>query len=542
MATTPLRDAMAAEGDAFDAYLPSTGSAHRPAPTDQRTTSLRELPSLIDPDGLPPDALPAEATGGPGDDLYVITDPSTVITDEGGIDTVQIDQSYTLPDGIERLVLTGSGSLVGTGNELDNVLTGTSRDNLLSGLGGNDLLNGGSGDDRLLGGNGSDILIGGPGADRLDGGSGIDAMDGGNGPDTYIVDSAADTIDENGSSLTDIDTVVSTVSFTLGVNLEHLVLEGLDNVDGTGNVLANHLIGNGGSNRLAGGAGNDTLLGGGGIDLLSGGSRNDTLYGGSRNDVLDGGTGADFMNGGSGNDVFRVDNASDRVIEDGTSAFEIDTVLSSISYVLGNNLERLTLEGTAALNGTGNALANLITGNAGDNLLTGADGTDTLAGGAGNDRLLGGAGEDLLLGGRRNDVLDGGDEDDTLDGGLGADRLTGGQGRDAFVFTAFGTANADIATDFRPAAGIGDFLNEADLIQLSSAVFSTIPLTLGGNLGAAQFHVGAAATDANQRVIYDIATGALSYDADGSGAGAAERIVLLAPGLTDLGEDDIFVV
>jgi hypothetical protein len=115
------------------------------------------------------------------------------------------------------------------------------------------------------------------------------------------------------------------------------------------------------------------------------------------NDTLVGTTGADTLIGGSGNDTYIVDNVSDKVTETSTLATEIDTVQSSVTYTLGNNLERLTLTGTAVINGTGNTLNNTITGNSANNRLSGSNGNDILNGGVGTDTLTGGTGNDRFI-------------------------------------------------------------------------------------------------------------------------------------------------
>ena len=144
------------------------------------------------------------------------------------------------------------------------------------------------------------------------------------------------------------------------------------------------------------------------------------------------------MTGGTGNDIYYVDSAGDRVIElvgEGT-----DIVYSSISITGGlmDNVENLTLIGSA-VTGKGNALNNQITGNEGNNRLLGMEGNDVLDGGAGNDTLEGGIGNDTLygrtgndslLGGDGNDSLYGHEGDDVLDGGIGGDYLYGGVGAD----------------------------------------------------------------------------------------------------------------
>ncbi|MFM6199880.1 MAG: calcium-binding protein, partial [Dolichospermum sp.] len=163
------------------------------------------------------------------------------------------------------------------------------------------------------------------------------------------------------------DSVFSTITYTLGTNVENLTLQGTTAINGTGNTLNNIIIGNSGNNVLTGGLGNDTL---------------------------NGDTGTDTLVGGSGDDSYFVDNTADIITEnlnEGT-----DSVFSTITYTLGTNVENLTLQGTTAINGTGNDLNNSITGNSSNNALTGGLGNDTLNGGTGADTFVGGVGDDNL--------------------------------------------------------------------------------------------------------------------------------------------------
>jgi Ca2+-binding RTX toxin-like protein len=319
---------------------------------------------------------------------------------------------------------------IGVTNQSGSTIVGTSRSDTLTGTGEEDFLDGGAGNDKLSGGAGNDTLFGGAGNDTLNGGTGSDSMLGGAGNDSYVVDSAGDRVTELAGEGT--DSVQASVSFALGANLENLTLTGSAAIDGAGNELANTLTGNAGDNVLDGGAGNDKLNGGAG---------NDTLIGGAGNDSLNGGTGSDSMLGGAGNDSYVVDSAGDSVTElagEGT-----DSVQASVSFALGANLENLTLTGSAAIDGTGNELANSLTGNAAANVLDGGAGNDALNGGAGNDTLLGGAGNDSLAGGTGNDsmyggagndILNGDSGNDIMRGGAGDDRLAGGDGNDLFVY------------------------------------------------------------------------------------------------------------
>jgi Ca2+-binding RTX toxin-like protein len=207
-----------------------------------------------------------------------------------------------------------------------------------------DTLNGASGDDVLNGNSGNDTLQGFGGADLLDGGIGADQMTGGLGDDEFIVDHAGDTVIEAVGEGN--DTVKSDITHTLEDNVEDLTLTGSADINGTGNSLDNEITGNSGDNTLNGLAGADTLR------------------------------------GGLGNDIFVVDNVADVVTETGAGT---DLVQSSATFALGANVENLTLTGGAAIDGTGNTLANILTGNGAANTLNGGGGADTMSGGLGSD-------------------------------------------------------------------------------------------------------------------------------------------------------------
>lgn len=301
----------------------------------------------------------------------------------------------------------------------------------------NDTLTGNALSNLLQGNAGNDTIIGGIGADTLDGGSGNDSMTGGVDNDTYAVDAIGDVVVENASEGT--DTVLSSITYTLGTNLENLTLTGTAAIDGTGNAFNNVLIGNAGNNILNGAVGNDSMSGGLGndtymVDVLTdvvtenasegtdtvvtalnytlgsnlenltltgstavngtGNALDNVLIGNSGNNTLDGGAGNDSLIGGLGNDTYFVDSSSDVITEN--AAEGTDSVSSTASYILSNNLENLTLTGAIAANGTGNALNNSITGNAADNILDGGAGIDTLAGGLGNDTYLIDSATDLI--------------------------------------------------------------------------------------------------------------------------------------------------
>jgi len=215
---------------------------------------------------------------------------------------------------VEALVLTGSNVINGTGNSLNNGLTGNIAANV------------------------------------LDGGTGADMMAGSDGDDVYMVDNTGDVVIELTNQGN--DTVHSSITYTLGANVENLTLTGTAAINGIGNSLANVLVGSSAANVLTGGAGNDTYVVG----------------------------------------------AGDTVVESSNSG--VDTVQSAVSWTLGSNLENLTLLGAAAINGTGNGSGNVLTGNSANNALNGANGADTLRGGLGNDTVNGGSGNDTFMFGR----------------------------------------------------------------------------------------------------------------------------------------------
>ncbi|WP_201863684.1 SwmB domain-containing protein [Microvirga soli] len=323
---------------------------------------------------------------------------------------------------------------------------------------------------------------------------------------------------------------------------------------------AQFIVADNASQRIVMGADDDTIHGGGGDDYvgslagndeLHGDEGNDTVSGGIGNDTLDGGTGIDIMYGGAGNDTYYVDMRSDTVVEyrgEGT-----DTVQSSVSFVLSNgNIENLVLTGTAA-SGYGNGLSNKMQASGGGSMLYGWGGNDTLYGGAsrdrlygssgddrlygngGNDRLYGGSGKDRLDGstGRDylageggNDVLKGGDGHDTISGGSGndviygergADVLYGSYGRDVFVFdTRIGRGEVD---------SIRSFDAKNDTVRLENAIFKKVGGT--GSLDRDAFCVARHAMDAEDRIIFDVAKGALYYDKDGVGGAAQVQFAKL---------------
>lgn len=278
--------------------------------------------------------------GGAGNDLYLVDDLGDIVVESlvgDGTDGVISSISYTLGQYVENLTLSASNT-IGTGNGLNNNLVGTN--------------------------GGSETLIGGAGNDYLSGGAGADSMEGGIGDDVYYVENVGDIVTELSGEGT--DTVFTTISYTLTANVDNLTLQAAGgNISGTGNGLNNTIKGNSGNNTLTGDAGND---------------------------FLSGGLGADTMIGGVGSDTYRVDNVGDVITE--LSNEGSDIVQSSVSYVLGANVENLVLlGGSGNISGTGNSINNTLVGNSGSNVLIGGAGNDLMLGGTGNDTYYWGLGE-----------------------------------------------------------------------------------------------------------------------------------------------------
>lgn len=372
-------------------------------------------------------------------------------------------------------------------------------DDFFTGGSSDDVVNGGTGNDSLKGGGGADSLNGSDGADKLDGGVGGDELIGGKGNDTYFVDDAGDEVFETDNAAGGgVDIINSSVDFILGDFQERLILTGTGAIDGTGNALGNRIIGNSGANDLVGNGGNDLLYGKGGADAL---------LGGAGNDILDGGLGADSMAGGAGSDIYYVNDLLDTVSEANglLDAGGTDLVKSSVSFQLGDYIEKLTLTGTAAIDGTGNARANAIVGNSAANVLAGEGGNDTIVAGGGNDQIHGGA---------------------------GANVLNGGNGNDLFIF--------DVEEAGSLKDTIKDFSVANDAIGIDMSVFDSFGTDVEGFADASRFTTGTAATTADQRLVYNTGTGMLYYDADGNGAGAQVAIAYLE-NKAALTADDIYL-
>ncbi len=269
------------------------------------------------------------------------------------VSKIEVTDTETLPDGAQ-----------GRTHAAQNLTGGTEKDTIF-GL---------EGDDILMGYADTDTIDGGSGDDYIDGGQGNDSMIGAEGNDVYIVDSVDDVITELDGEGN--DTILTRISLDMADNVEKIRLQGVDDINATGNELDNQMFGNNGDNNLNGGLGND---------------------------VLDGGLGSDILVGAQGDDFYYVDNANDAVIElltEGT-----DTVYATVEHTLSDNVENLRLFGTDELDGSGNELDNNLTGNSANNTLIGLDGHDVIDGGGGVDTLIGGNNDDWYIIRNTNDVI-----------------------------------------------------------------------------------------------------------------------------------------
>lgn len=446
-------------------------------------------------------------SGGLGNDTFFVDSLLDAMTDDGGTDTIilNLGGTYTMPSGSIENLIANFGSTLVIANSLNNQLSGGAGGQVFRGLGGNN---------------------------RIDGGADVDAVDYSTAGQAVSVFLNHGTASNNGFGGADT----------------------LSNIEGViGSDFNDTIFGDGGSNRLQGGNGADILVGLGGDDILDGGA---------------GGPGNSFneMIGGEGDDQYIQSAAGDTLYEAaGEGTDTVFTTLASLS--LRDNFENLTYGGSASFAGAGNDLANVIRGKLAADQLSGLGGDDilygdagaanTLIGGAGNDVYVSeasgdsiveaaGGGADMVitalsqfvladnvealvftgngalgLGNAANNSMVGSDGADRLYAGAGDDRVIGRSGADELQGGAgadqFGYLGGETGLD-----RILDFQSGADQILLSSAFYKPT--------GTVAFVNGSSATSANSTFLYDAATGIVSFDADGNGAGAAVQIAQLNPG------------
>lgn len=423
--------------------------------------------------------------GGEDNDLYLDVDAGDVIEEleDGGYDTVRSVVSHALGANVERLELLGDAAIDGQGNTLDNVLVGNAAANILRGEAGNDVLRGEGGDDFL------------------DGGAGADAMSGGFGDDTYMVDDSADSVadepDQNSGGVYisgGFDRVIASASFALTDGIEELVLTGSDNIDGTGSLLANSVLGNDGDNILSAYKANgifeyadkspfrderhhgayvpsaseerifdhiyyasfvqkneiaeqgdsgelrinlglpvgDRLEGGAGNDQLWGDLDSDTLIGGAGDDLLVGEWGGDLMIGGDGDDTYVTDNRSQYF-----SYSALRPAGSTLTWFYTNTVPDTLVELDGGGVDTVISLGDFALGENFENLVLAEGFANVYRPGSPfveqvGDDFAAGSGISAI-GNAANNQITGNRWDNFLDGGAGADLLIGGLGSDTYV-------------------------------------------------------------------------------------------------------------
>ena len=545
----------------------------------------------------------AGATGGHDADDRVVYNTTTneLFYDSDGSGSNAAVRLATLQSGallpawsIEVINGTAGGSVI-NGTPGNDSLMGTSGSDTINGLAGNDTIDGNEGADSLIGGDGNDRLHGGQNTQLGD--NAADTMDGGLGNDEYHIEPDLDVIfaDAGGN-----DTVYAMGDYTLGGGLENLFADDFVGTawSFTGNELDNIMGSSSEGGSLSGMGGNDQLMlanvqnfsdahGGDGNDTLSAGRSSD-MFGDAGNDVLIADNIGSEMTGGTGNDSFvfieagsgaavhdfatgvdkiRLDaggsmsalgasgnfaagdarfhtgaaahDADDRVIYNASSGelwYDGDGNGSASAMLIANLQAGATVVATDIAVDNGSAQGGqAINGTANNDTLTGGAGNDTINGNAGADLIQGLGGNDSLIGSTGWDTIQGGDGNDWVHGGGWSDTVTGGAGSDSFVWNDAGTNTRDTVTDF--ASGTDELL-------FDNAFFAALGANSAWASGDGRFWAAAGATaghEADDRLVYNTSNGNLYYDADGSGAGAAQVIATFQGGVS-IAASDITVI
>ena len=487
--------------------------------------------------------------------------------------------------------------LIQSGSGFHTIVGGAGNDDVFGGFR-PETIDGGAGNDFLLGEEGADLITGGDGDDTLAGVNDLpfdffnefaDTLNGGLGNDIYYVRGGETLVDAGG-----VDAVVTNTDWTLGAGFEAARIE-WQGVTVHGNELDNsftNFVWWADDESLPA---PDTVFAGGGNDSFDGGwiAASIIFHGEAGDDVMHasgyarftGGAGADVFATASagplqdpehapferhfevtdftsGVDTIRLDasfdmtqlgtsgeftsndarfhaaagatsghDADDRVIYDTSNGdlwYDADGNGAGEAAYIGRLTGAPTLLATdiEVINGT--APGSSINGTANNDTLVGGAGNDTINGNAGADLIQGMGGNDSLIGSTGWDTIQGGDGNDWLHGGGWSDTMTGGAGSDSFVWNDAGTGTRDTMTDF--ASGTDELL-------FDNAFFTALGANASWAAGDGRFWAAAGATaghDADDRLVYNTSNGNLYYDADGSGAGAAQVIATFsgAPGMS----------
>jgi Ca2+-binding RTX toxin-like protein len=406
--------------------------------------------------------------------------------------------------------------------------TGGPGNDTLVGTPGNDTLDGAGGDDSLSGLAGGDSLIGGSGNDTLDGGDDVDTLDGGLGNDTYLVTTNDVLVDAGG-----VDTVVAHESWTLADGFENATfISDSTLVDGFGNDQANVLDARGVSVQLGlfGEGGDDELFGGSSFGILEGGTGNDTVHGGSDFDNIVGEEGDDLLLGGTGQGVFQGGPGQDTMLGGAAD----DDFLYFQGTIQADGYGHDTIDGGAGFDFisfndgvAANTIRSAVTIDLGAGTFTGGDRLDGSAVFQSIEGVNATPFDDSITGSALANILRAGDGNDTIIGAGGDDTLTGGGGNDAFVLTH----PTDLVT-------VTDFASGGDKLHFDGTAFTQLGAAGNFSAGDARFFAGVGAHDADDRIIFDSASGRLLYDADGNGAQSAFIVAELTGNVV---ATDIFV-